>query len=349
MSDLIERPDRLQLIRFADLVNRAPAPWLIEGLVRETSVVQLYGQRGSFKTFVAMSIGGAVATGVPWLGRVVRNSGLVVYVAAEGGGGIVQRARALSDQTGVHPSAFNMRFITEPMICAPDSDDMNVVVDRIREAIDWHPEGTFDEETGLTSEHPLAREWPQLIVIDTLARCLYGNENAPEDMGAFVQGIDRLKVEFNCTILILHHTGRDTSHERGHTSLGGACDTIYRLDAVKDSETNLLLSCEKMKDSRTPDPFELIKREVSVERRPSDDPNEDLTSIVIESAEAEADNSESELLLMLEEFGPLSWLDWLEMSQLSRATFGRRISKMRDTKQIIKENGLWRLSTLTSK
>ncbi len=60
MSDLIERPDRLKLYRFDELVNLAPAPWLVKDLIRETSVACLFGPRGSCKSFVALSLAGSV-------------------------------------------------------------------------------------------------------------------------------------------------------------------------------------------------------------------------------------------------------------------------------------------------
>src|SRR4051812_48434552 len=105
---MIERPDRLRLLRFSELVNQAPSPWLVEGVLRETSVAMLYGKRGCYKSFVALGLAGSVATGLPWHGHAVRNAGLVVYVAAEGGGGMVQRARAWAEQQTVAPSAINM-------------------------------------------------------------------------------------------------------------------------------------------------------------------------------------------------------------------------------------------------
>lgn len=344
MSDLIERPDRLRLVRFSELVNQAPSPWLVEGVLRETSVAMLYGKRGCYKSFLSLGLAGSVATGVPWHGHTVLNSGLVIYVAAEGGGGMVQRARAWSEQQNITPSAINMRFITEPMLCLPDSDDMNVLIDRIREAIGWLPEGTVDTEgTGQPSEHPLAQEWPQLIVIDTLARCFYGDENKQEDMGAFIQGIDRLKMEFNCAMLILHHSGLAGDRERGSTVLGGACDTIYRLDAEEAPLTGLVLSCEKMKDSREPDDVQLVRREVEVKSRPADDPNEDLSSVVIEAADLDQAQKLDDLLVILNEQGPLTWVSWLQASGLPKATFGRLVVKLRETSKIAKESGNWSL------
>ncbi len=340
MSDLVERPDHLALTRFADLVNLAPSPWLIRGVIRESSMATIYGRRGSYKSFVALDMAASIATGLPWQDHEIAERGLVIYIAAEGGGGMVQRARAWCEQHGLMAGSVNMQLVTQPFICMPESEDMDVLIQRIREAIDWHPEGTPDPETGYVYDQPTAREWPRLIVIDTLARCMHGDESKAIDMGMFVQGVDRLKVEFNCAMLIIHHTGWDETHERGHTSLGGACDTVYKL-TVEDNN-GLRLACEKMKDSREPDDLELTYREVTVSRRPSDDPEEDLSSVVVERAGRLQEQRIEDMLSHLE-VGPLSWLDWLTASNLPRATFQRLVNQLRDTGRIAKENGVWTL------
>ena len=277
---LIERPDRLQLYTFHELVNRSPAPWQIKGVLRTQSVSLLYGRRGCYKSFLALDLAASLATGLPWQEHEIPKKGLVIYVAGEGGGGMVQRARAWAEQHEVSPSQVNVHFVTEPVVVTASSDDMEILIHRVRLAIGWHI--GMDEETGDDYETPHAYEWPALIVIDTLARCFTGDENKQEDMGQFIQGVDRLRQEFNASVLIVHHTGRDESHERGSTVLGGACDTIYKLEA--DSHKHrLALFNEKMKDSREPDPVWLSYQEVAVSRKPNDDPNDELTSIIIGS------------------------------------------------------------------
>jgi hypothetical protein len=343
VSTLIERPDRLKLTRFADLVNHPPAPWLIRGVLRESSVAMLYGRRGCYKSFVALSMAGSVATGVPWMGHPVPNTGPVIYVAAEGGGGMVQRARALSEYLDIHPAKFDIHFVTEPMAVLRDSDDMELVVERIRELIDWEPAGSVDEETGYVHEHPVAREWPRLLVIDTLSRCLIGNENQQEDMAAFIQGVDRLKVEFDCTILIVHHTGINEDRPRGSTVHEAACDTVYSLEAGDGDDLSLLMDCKKMKDSVEPPVLEMVRRPVEVTPRPDDDPDESLSSVVIVPNDEDEEDRSAHMLLVLGEMGPMSWTNWLGSTGVPRTTFQRTVVELRKSGEIIKENNLWRV------
>ena len=66
-----------------------------------------------------------------------------------------------------------------------------------------------------------------VVVVDTLNRAVPGgNENAVEDMGAFIALCDAIARELQCFVLIVHHSGKDTTKgSRGHSSLLGAIDT----------------------------------------------------------------------------------------------------------------------------
>lgn len=339
-SLLVERPNRLQLVKFADLVNRTAAPWQVRGVLRERSLTQIYGPPGGYKSFVALDLAASIATGLPWQGHPIVESGLVIYIAAEGGGGMVTRARAWAEQHDIYPFKVNVQFVVEPVSLTATSEDMDILVHRIKQAIDWIPEGSIDEETGHHYDSDGAREWPVLIIVDTLARCYVGDENKTEDMGQFVQGLGRLQREFDTSVLVVHHSGRDVSHERGNTALRGACDTIYRLDADRDA-SRLTLSCEKMKDSKEPEPIELVFREVEVTRRKGDDPLDDLTSIIIDVEEGDSAAKEQKMLSVLRDSGPLSWADWFGLTGMSKATFNRYLVRLRKNGLIVKENSNW--------
>ena len=89
-----------------------------------------------------------------------------------------------------------------------------------------------------------------LIIVDTLARSFgAGNENAPQDMGEFIQACDDLMHEFGATVLIVHHTGKDsTAGPRGHSALFGALDTVMSMKKLGDTDVQLI--CDKQKDAR---------------------------------------------------------------------------------------------------
>lgn len=343
----VERSDYLKLVSFGELVARPPAPWRVRGVLREQSMAMIYGRRGCYKSFLALDLAACIALGRPWHGHAVETAGLVIYVAAEGGGGMVQRARAWAEQAGVDPNMVNILFVTEPVVVTSDdsqSEGMDVLIDRIQDAIEYAPGDSpeyCDPEDGQPFEHPTAREWPALIVIDTLARCFLGNENGTEDMGRFVQGVDRLRHEFDCSILIVHHTGRDETRERGNTALPGACDTIFKLEADAD-EHSLEFTCEKMKDGREPMPTTFSFREVAVKRRASDDPNEELTSVIIEAGKSSPEQKTAKMLEILIVKGSLTYAEWAEQAGfigVRSGPFKRGLHLLKRTRKIINKNG----------
>src|SRR5690625_6900970 len=76
----------------------AAQPWVITDMVPAGGVVSLVGGSGVGKSFVAVDMACAIASGSEWLGYSVEQAGSVVYVAAEGGGGIDKRVLAWAQQ-----------------------------------------------------------------------------------------------------------------------------------------------------------------------------------------------------------------------------------------------------------
>jgi hypothetical protein len=87
----------------------------------------------------------------------------------------------------------------------------------------------------------------RLIAFDTLNLALSGgNENSSEDMGAAVGAIKRLRDAHHCSVVVVHHLGKDeTKGARGHTSLLGALDTEITIvgDRAAPTRTIELTKC----------------------------------------------------------------------------------------------------------
>ena len=168
----------------------------------------VYGESNSGKTFFAIDVSAHLALGREWHGRRVERGG-VLYVAAEGGKAIHKRIVAFR-------MAHQLEGQEIPFLLARGSIDLlnakadtQPLIDEIREA-----ENLF----GI----PI-----KLVVIDTLARAISGgNENAPDDMGAFVGNADKIRNATKAHVMIVHHTGKDRAKgARGHSSLRAATDT----------------------------------------------------------------------------------------------------------------------------
>jgi hypothetical protein len=74
------------------------------------------------------------------------------------------------------------------------------------------------------------------VIIDTVSRALAGgNENAPDDMGAFVTALDAMRERLGCTVIAVHHVGKDASRgSRGHSALQCAVDTEIEVEKCED-------------------------------------------------------------------------------------------------------------------
>jgi hypothetical protein len=129
-------------------------------------------------------------------------------------------------------------------------------------------------------ERQLDPEKPKIIVIDTLNRSIGGSENDAEDMGNFVAACDRLREKFGCTVIVIHHSGYEAGHPRGHTSLVGAVDA--QLKVTKNDAGNVQVILEQMKDG--PAGITLESR-LKVLELAFDDNGDMITSCIIEPAE----------------------------------------------------------------
>ena len=195
-----------------DTIQDEPVEWLIEKVIPKKSFVALYGPPGSYKSFIALDIAEAVATGRTWMGNEIRTPGAVLYICGEGHGGIGARIRACKIHNNTQQGA-EIYVIRHQLNLRSSEEDFNLLMLSIQQLIN---------DTGVEFS---------LLQIDTLARAFGGgNENDSQDMGAFITNIGRVQRMLDCTIMILHHSGKDATRGlRGHSSLLGAVDTQLEL------------------------------------------------------------------------------------------------------------------------
>jgi KaiC/GvpD/RAD55 family RecA-like ATPase len=207
-SNGTKRP--IEILSFADMLepdleNRE----LIKGLIGRGTTVMIYGEAGCGKTFLTLDLALNIAAGRNWFGMKTPLPGKVIYVAAEAGRSIKNRVAAWAMENEVDDVDF--RAVVSPVdLCHPRGGD----VDRLIEAI-----GGAD-----------------VVIIDTVSRALAGgNENAPDDMGAFVTALDAMRDSLACTVIVVHHIGKDSSRGgRGHSLLHCAVDTEIEVERCDD-------------------------------------------------------------------------------------------------------------------
>jgi hypothetical protein len=254
-----EEPSRgsgpeIRLLSDAQLEELPEPEPLIEGVLFANTLASLFGGPGAYKSFVALSMATAIAHAGQWCGYSTR-VGPVVYVCAEGAGGFSRRIRAWKSAHQVSGSI--------PLWTVPHSVILS--------------DPTWVSALARKVEETLGAERPQLIVVDTLNRNMLGNENAAEDMSAFVRGCDLLRRRFATTVLVVHHTGHAVDGRgRGHSSWFAALDT--EIQCARDGH-RVTLTCTKQKDAEefTPVLLEAVVTAPSLWLRPIRQDDENLT------------------------------------------------------------------------
>ena len=214
-----------------DDIEDEPVEWLVQGVIPQRSFVALYAPPASFKSFVALDIAECIATGRAFLGNEITRRGAVLYIAGEGHGGIGTRIKALKIHHGT-PEGTPVYFLRRQVNLRSSQTDLKDLV----QAID-----------DLKAINEISFE---MIIIDTLARAFGGgNENASEDMGAFITAAGAIQGKYECSLLVVHHAGKDaTKGLRGHSSLLGAVDTeleIIRIEGAQPPKGILHISKQK--------------------------------------------------------------------------------------------------------
>ena len=247
-------PGNLDYLRDIKIV--APQ-FLINAILPVPSFSAIVGPSYSYKTFIALDMALSVAAGIPFHGCDV-TQGTAVYINGEGRHGIMTRINAWCESKSIDYT--NLPFILSK---AP---------------INLRDQTALGELKSLRQGVKDVR----IIVIDTLHRNAGGmNENAAVDMAEFVNACAELEHYFECTVCVIHHTGKDVSSgARGHSSFYAALDT--EISVKKHSEHEVQMICTKQKDAPEFETQQFLA--VSA-----------LDSVILEKTETQAINKENKL------------------------------------------------------
>lgn len=218
-----------------DMVDQLkPIDWQVKGFLETDSMGLIYGPPKTGKSFIAIDWACCIATGTPWNGRKVKQ-GAVFYLAGEGHNGLSRRFAAWSLSKGITLKGAPLAVSNK---AAPLTE--YGAADKVLQAIDHLAKATGQD--------------PAVIVVDTLARNFGADENSTEDMNTFVRHLDEIRAHWKCTVLVVHHTGKDKGRgARGNSALTGAIDAGYMID--RDELGNVNLEPTEMKDAELPAPL----------------------------------------------------------------------------------------------
>jgi len=192
-------PPHEEFIPLADFIAAPPqSSYLVKGVFPSRGMCQVFGSSNVGKSFLMIDLAMHVAAGLPWRGCRTRKAA-VLYVAAEGLGGLAGRMKAWTLRHGLVP---DLLFIRPFPVHLTSEGAAVALAERI---------------------HQLPVQ-PRLIILDTLAANFGpGDENCAQDMARAMIGLRELAGDW--LGMFVHHSGHaDKTRSRGHSSLYAALD-----------------------------------------------------------------------------------------------------------------------------
>lgn len=188
----------------------APLAWIVEDLFLEAGAGILGGAPKSCKSFFALDLCVAIASGTSCAGafRVLSPGPTVVLCAEDPHAVICERLAALSRARGRDLDDLPIEVVVEPVVRLPEG------LERL--------------------EATIAAFKPRLLLLDPLIRLHRADENSASEMSVILDGLRKLARSSKTAILLVHHS-RKAAAGNGGTGLRGSSD----LHAFGDSNLYL--------------------------------------------------------------------------------------------------------------
>jgi hypothetical protein len=193
----------LPVSRVQELIAPAtPDRWLVEGLWADRAVGIVGGEPKCFKSFLALDLAVAVASGRPCLRRYpVPAPGRVLLYAAEDPAHLVRRRlEGICRVAAIDFASLDVRVITAPELRLDREDDQRRLA------------------------ATLAELHPRLLVLDPFVRLHAIDENAAGEVAAVLGYLRRLERRFAVAIVLVHHARKGAGGLRGGQALRGSSE-----------------------------------------------------------------------------------------------------------------------------
>jgi putative DNA primase/helicase len=246
-----EPEPRYKLLGAAELRDLPPLAWRIRGVLPAAGLASMYGPSASGKSFLALDMAAAIASGRPWFDRRTM-AAPVVYCALEGEAGFRLRVAAWEAVNG-EPLPPGLRMMLQPFKLTEPQDVQDLAAAVLRMG------------------------GGAVTILDTLNRAApTADENSSKDMGAILEACKALQAMTGGLVVVVHHTGKDaTKGLRGHSSLFAALDAAIEVSRTGDRREWLVAKAKDGQDGEA-QPFKLRVVELG-----NDDDGEPVTSCVV--------------------------------------------------------------------
>ncbi len=199
------------LLTYDELKQLPPTKILDSTHLVERGFNVIFGPSGTYKSFYILGLALRAAQTEP-----------VVFVAAEGSGGLARRIEAWCGYYKLPPGHVSF-------ICS----EVNLM--------DAAKVGEFVVAVKKTMPRTA------LVILDTYARCIPGgDENSSKDCGIAIRHCAHIQRRLDTAVVLIHHTNRAERGERGSGALRGAADSMIEVSHREDGL--IQFDCSKMKD-----------------------------------------------------------------------------------------------------
>jgi hypothetical protein len=217
------------LLPVARAVTLDPRPperrWLVEGLWAEEAVGIVGGEPKCCKSFLALDVAVAVASGAACLRRFdVPRPGRVLHYAAEDSLDVVRRRLdGICAAAGVALADLPIDVITAPVLridTAADQARLTATVDALR---------------------------PKLLVLDPFVRLHRVDENACSEVAPLLAYLREIGRRFHLAVLVVHHARKGAGRTRAGQALRGSSEFHAWTDSslyLRRQDGGLMLTVE---------------------------------------------------------------------------------------------------------
>lgn len=211
--------ERFKSYSFEELCQLPDPEYIVQHHLAENSCMIVFGQSGSFKSFYVVEMGLSIATGLPFMNNFAINKPQpVLYLCSEGFSGCKKRVLSW--------------WISKDK---PNLDNFHVVDDRFKSITDMPALLDF-------AQSKFGR--PAILIIDTLSCNFLGkNTDSNDDMNFWFSKI--LPLTQKTSLIINHHAGWETTHERGASAIRDNSHTTIKL---QDTGAGISVKNLKQKD-----------------------------------------------------------------------------------------------------
>ena len=257
-------PENSYTVKWHGEADDAPLKkWLADKTLPEVGTGLLSGQWGTFKTFAALDLAGAVMTKGFFAGRKINRQGGVLFIAAEGqdeikvrlAGIAREKVSAVGDAVKIDPARMPFAWIEKcPRLTA---DDALAQITKVAASVREKLKATFGLELAL-------------VIIDTLSpAAAFKDANDQAEAQRVMDVLNGLAKAVGALVMAVDHFGKDvTTGTRGSSAKEGAADAVLALLAERDlagNVSNPRMAIRKVRGAPTGQEIPFTMRTVTVD------------------------------------------------------------------------------------